>query len=427
MAIIVAKLPMALSASATRKPPTRGDHGERESAKMTTVEGETMGLRRLSLAACAAALFLLGAPAAVADPAPARTCTRQVGTVQQPNPRAKQDAFAWNDAFNSLKVRFFSQTCADLAGTLFWPRPMPASGQLPGVLVFPPSGGIADQRQVAYIARFLASNGYIVLSADPQGLGDSGVFSDPACGTNPGYSMPSPCPGVPFQSTDNWMEMARSALDFFVSSGNPLIDRLDTAHIGATGHSLGARVSSYLQDSRFDEGRPYLPARIAATVGLDNISSNYYGDTSAGGGNTAANKLIVGQPNPTKSLPIRITVPGLGLASDNTTNKDPELKKFAFAQWRHAGVPSGMLVFSGVVHDDFSQSAQSDEVMLHRFADYTLAWFDLWLKGDQTAVDRLLLRTVEGEPVSQLLSATMRSAFYLPSRGFNCDDWRTGC
>jgi hypothetical protein len=378
-------------------------------------------------ATTAAALLLAAAPSATADPPPARTCTRQLNTIQQPNPRAKQDAFAWNNEFNSLKVRFFSRTCADHAGTLFWPRAMPATGLLPGVLAFPPSGGVADQRQVAYIARFLASNGYIVLSADPQGLGDSGVFSDPVCTTTPGYSTPSPCPGVPFQQTDNWMEMARSALDFFVSSGNPLINRLDTAHIGTTGHSLGARVSSYLQDSRFDEGAANRPSRIAATVGLDNLSSDYYGDTSAGGGDTYANDLIVGQPVPFQSKPIRISVPGLGLASDNTTNKDPELKKFAFKQWRNAGVPTGMLVFSGVVHDDFSQGAGSDEVMLHRFADYTRAWFDLWLRGDQSATDRLLARTVEGEPVAQLLSSTMRSAFYLPGRGLNCDDWRAGC
>lgn len=192
----------------------------------------------------------------------------------------------------------------------------------------------------------------------------------------------------------------------------------DAKHIGAVGHSLGARVSSYLQDPRYDQAGS--TPRIHATVGLDNISSDYYGDTSAGGGDSAVNDAVVGQPLPPpggEDTRVHITAPGLGLASDNTTSSDPELKKAAFVRWRESGVPSGMFVFKGVVHDDFSQSAQSDEPMIHRFAYMTLAWFDLWLKKDRSATERLLARSIVGVETKDLLSTTQHSAWFLPKYG----------
>ena len=367
------------------------------------------------------ALVLCGvvAPIAVAAPIDDDRCGYQP-VIVVPNARRAQARFAWTDDATETRVRFKSRTCADLNGTLYAPLTLPKK-PVPGVLVFPPSGGIADESQVAYIARTLASNGYLAMTADPQGVGDSGLLSNPACTAEPGYSSPSPCPGVPYQSTDSWMDMARSTLDFFLSPANPYRRHLDTGAIGAVGHSLGARVSSYLQDPRYDGAGA---VRIHAVVGLDNLSSNYYGDSSAGGGDTVANDVIVGQPLPGDE-PIAISVPGLGLASDGT-NADPDFKKFAFARWRDAGVPSGMLVFEGVAHDDFSQAAASDEATLHRFAYYTLAWFDRWLRDDAGATERLLAREVVGADATALLSDTQRSGWFLPGT-LSCDDWRAGC
>jgi hypothetical protein len=371
--------------------------------------------------ALVAALVVIGVvtPIAAAAPIDDDRCGYQPAVVA-PNARRAQPRFDWNDDAVETSVRFRSRTCTDLNGTLYAPATLPKK-PMPGVVVLPPSGGVADESQVAYIARTLASNGYLAITADPQGVGDSGVLSNPACTTEPGESNPSPCPGVPFQTMDNWMELARSTLDFFLSPANPYRSHLDGDAIGAVGHSLGARASSYLQDPRFDGAGA---VRIGAVVGLDNISSNYYGDSSAGGGNSAANDVVVGQPLPGDE-PIAISVPGLGLASDGT-NADPDFKKFAFARWRDVGVPSGMLVFEGVVHDDFSQAAASDEAMLHRFAYYTLAWFDRWLRSDKTATDRLLARNVLGVEAPTLLSDTQRSAWFLPGV-MQCDDWRAGC
>lgn len=378
-----------------------------------------MGERIAQAILVALVLAGLAVPIANAAPFDDERCGYQPDVVV-PNLRRHQVRYDWNDDVHETRVRFKSRTCADLNGTLYAPLELPKK-PVPGVLVFPPSGGVADESQVAYVARTLASNGYLAITADPQGVGDSGLLSNPPCTTEPGFSSPSPCPGVPYQQTDSWMDMARSTLDFFLSDSNPLREHLDAGAIGAVGHSLGARVSSYLQDPRFDGAGV---RRIHAVVGLDNLSSNYYGDPSAGGGDTPVNDLIVGQL-PTGDLPIDIAVPGLGLASDGT-NADPDFKKYAFARWREAGVPSGMLVFEGVVHDDFSQAAASDEVVLHRFAHYTMAWFDRWLRDDTTALDRLLARSVLDADMSALLSDTQRSAWYLPGV-LACDDWRAGC
>jgi pimeloyl-ACP methyl ester carboxylesterase len=350
---------------------------------------------------------LVGGLVVIAPPAEA-TCDPATPTVTLPNPRRVQPDFEWNADYTATEVRFRSRTCADIAGTLFAPATVP-DGLLPGVLVMPPSGGVADKSQLYYVARHLASNGYLALAVDPQGVGDSGVFSDPVCTTEPGYSNPSPCPGVPFQSADNWMVLAQSSLDWFLAS----VSNLDHARVGAVGHSMGARVASYLQDPFFDGTGA---TRIAAVVGLDNLSANYYGDTSASGGDTYLNDVIVGQPIPEGDRPIAISVPGLGLASDGA-NADPDFKKAAFSSWREAGEASGMLVFEGVAHEQFSQSAQSDEAMLRRFATYTRAWFDLWLKDDASAVDVLLAPTDQ-------LSDTQHSAWYLPGV-CETDDFRT--
>ena len=335
--------------------------------------------------------------------------------------------FEWNDAATETTVELRSRaSCARLVGTLFTPLVIDHGARLPAVLVLPPSGGVATRTQVAYVARHLASNGYIALTVDPAGVGDSDVAGWPPCGTETGYTHPSPCPGVPFQRMDNWLDAGQSGLDFLLSPANPVWAAVDTSRVGAVGHSLGARAASYLQDPRYDLGPGSVP-RVHAVVGLDNLSSNYFADPSAASGGGVNNNVINGQPLGGDE-PIAITAPGLGLASDDDSVADPDTKKFAFARWRDAGVASGMLVLEGVAHGEFSQQASSDEALLHAIAFYTRAWFDRHLVGDRGAVGRLLSRTPLGADVDALLSDTQRSGWYLPQDGLHaCDDWRSGC
>jgi len=373
-------------------------------------------VRGCALAAVAAMWGVL-APGASARTA-ATACSKPLPPVVIARPQLDQPTFSWNDpsGYRAQAVHFWSRTCAVLGATVYAPVTIAPGARLPGVIVLPPSGGVSTQEQVAYLATYLADNGYITMTVDPQGLGQSDWFGSPVCGTAPGYSNPSPCPGVPFQTMDNWMETARSALDYFLSSANPLAASLDTANVGIAGHSLGARAASYVQDPFFDTGDAHGAPRVQAVVGLDNLSSNYYGDASAAGGGTAANGLVVGQlPG---DHPIAINVPGLGLASDG--GGDPDTKKFSYSQWKAAGVPSGMIVFAGVGHDDFSQATTSDEAMLHRFASITKAWFDRWLRNDSTALDAVLAGDVS------YLSTAQHSAWFLPGDGITgCEDWRS--
>jgi hypothetical protein len=56
---------------------------------------------------------------------------------------------------------------------------------------------------------------------------------------------------------------------------------------------------------------------------------------------------------------------------------------------------------------------------------YSAAWFDRWLKGDRYATTRLLARTIDGRPLSDVLSARFRSA--ASYSGVDCGDLRAGC
>src|ERR1043165_6412795 len=103
--------------------------------------------------ALVAALMLIGvvAPVAGAAPIDEDRCGSQPAIVA-PNPRRAQARFDWNDDAVETTVRFKSRTCADLNGTLYAPSVLPKKA-MPGVVVLPPSGGVADESQVAYIAR----------------------------------------------------------------------------------------------------------------------------------------------------------------------------------------------------------------------------------------------------------------------------------
>lgn len=386
----------------------------------------------------------------------------------RPNNTAQSD-YEWNAGYQEVGVTMTSsRTCATLAGVLYGPldfegaktaspgghpsdngKGHPPRGHakghakgeselrgLPAVLVLPPSGGVATGENVAYVARALARAGYVTLTVDPQGVGGSDVVAFPPCGTTSGYSHPSPCDGVPFQRMDNWMEAGRTGLDFLLGPANPWAEHIDNERVGATGHSLGARAASYLQDPAYDLGDPSASPRVHAVVGLDNLSANYYGDRSASSGNGAlnednelglTNRVVNGQPLGGEES-IRITAPGLGLGSDDTRTSPDDKKEAALAH-RAGGQAAGMLIFDGVEHGEFSQTVDSDEADLFRFAHYTVAWFDLWLDGPghDTAVDRLLARSVDGTDVSTFLSDTERSGFWIPGLLDGCEDWRAGC
>ena len=319
-------------------------------------------------------------------------------------------AYDWQGEWQSCEVIFTSKLHGSaLYGVLFAPKSLSlARDKLPTVVIAPGSAtGLQSQYQ--WSARELAGHGYIVLSVDPQGVGRSELVSQP-------------------QTADNYIDAVVSSLDYLLSADNPLQANVDASRMGAAGHSLSARVLSFLQGE---------DSRIQAIVAWDNLSSTVEGDAGVSSGGGTCGSLIGGEV-PLSSRPARPRVPAMGQASDaepgcDPTNTDPELKKTAYSVWREAGVSSMQIVVLGKAHADWAQSQVADASSespkskeLQLFQHYTRAWFDLWLKKDAGAIKALTATQVFENTPETIFSVDFRSAIYLPHAGIDCPDILTG-
>ena len=96
-------------------------------------------------------------------------------------------------------------------------------------------GSVQGYQQLYFwAAEDLASNGYIAMTYDVQGQGDSDLAGD---------DCPGECTGVPYQQAYNFHQGAEDSLSFFLSDANPARSRLDGSRVGLAGHSLGAAPS----------------------------------------------------------------------------------------------------------------------------------------------------------------------------------------
>lgn len=282
------------------------------------------------------------------------------------------------------------------------------------VVVIGPGSGNGQALYYLWSARALAGQGYLAIAVDPQGVGRSDVAGDPeSCGGEG-------CPGIPFQDADNFVDAFASALDFVESRRHPWLEKADITRIGVAGHSLSARAAAFIQGE--DE-------RIDALVGWDNLSSDLHGDAGVASGGGACGALIGGAIPETE--PVVVRVPALGQAADqpptcDPNNSDPEVKKTAYNVWRDSQVPSMQVVFSNTNHLNWAQSKNSDPAKLQRFQYYTGAWFDLYLKGDESAMSRLLDNTPLDQPLTEVLSNIYNSAVFLPGIERDCPRFAEG-
>ena len=377
----------------------------------------------LSLAACGASGSLAELPGI--PPLPAIPLTLACAPVVLPVVHGAEGgaldappaAWDWQAGWQSCEVLFPSKLHGTaLYGVLFAPEAIrQADARLP-VVVIGPGSGTGVQSQYQWSARELAAQGYIALTVNPQGVGNS-----EATAANP-------------QSADNYVDAFVSGLDFIESTDNPLRQHTDTTRIGGAGHSLSAWAVSWLQGE---------DARLKAVVAWDNLASVLTGDegtTSFGGpANREISTLIAGEVP--RVQPARLTrprVPAMGQSNDTnpTLNQgvDPEIKKTAFNIWHEAGVPSMQIAFLGKAHADWAQgqvassdsaSPKSQEMRLFQY--YTRAWFDLWLKDDASAVARLTASQVlDGLPMEAIYSQQFHSALYLPGVGIDCPEIAAG-
>lgn len=325
--------------------------------------------------------------------------------------------FPWQGNFLQDDVICFRsrQSGAQLRGYLFAPNDVnQRQDQSLPVVVMGPGSGSSQALYHIWAARELAGHGYLVLVEDPQGAGRSEIN-----GVEPEGCDAGGCPGIPFQQALNYVDGLLSGTDFVFSRGHSWLRKADLTRVGLAGHSLSARAASYLGG---------LDERIKAVVAWDNLSSDLYGDAGVSSGGGACGAVIGGEPP--GSLPVTIRVPSLGQASDLpgscTQDSNPDAKKSAYARWRQAGVPSMQLVFAGARHADWAQSAQSDSQQLELFQYYSRAWFDLYLRGDESArarlIDPQILLSQTALTASAVLSQQFRSAAFMPEARIDCAD-----
>ena len=338
-------------------------------------------------------------------------------------------------------ILYTARDGATISGHLWATRAGPA--QRPGIVIT--NGSVqADEQMYWYAAQALAKAGYVVMTFDPQGQGQSDTRGE-APDENEGF--PAQTDGRPF------FDGTEDAINFFYStpkqpyvpetscsSGtshnpkqqrrvkagldnayNPFWQLFDHSRLGLAGHSYGAAGVSFI--GQWDP-------RVDAIVAWDNLSqpaSGSAGTQSFPPGEAGCPAHPQDRADLTKDLGNAASAgkPALGMSADyflpptpNTTApRTPEqcrqledsydatgqkpteqegldCKSFVSDEYSRHGVDSGEIVIRGGSHLDFSFIPNHAFGATLRGADlidwYTTAWFDKYVKGDPTADQRLL-------------------------------------
>jgi dienelactone hydrolase len=341
--------------------------------------------------------------------------------------------YPWEGSFESHNVTVKSQrTGVPLDATLFSPVGTIKPCSLPAVVIIPGSV-VGVQTQVQWAARDLAGHGYVSLTIDPMGQGHSPEVPLPSCngtpvkpsaspdgfGSNPPVTLSDhqvnwptttghvPCDNEPADSSGlNYLDGLESGIDWLLSSADPVVGKVNPSEVGVAGHSLGAIVVSAAQA---------IDHRIKAVVAFDNLSSTVTGDE---GSPRCAGNVLTGYITP--------RVPALGEASEfcASTPYPHSAKETAALHWQDAGISAMEVVFADASHFSFAQDRSASlggtEMQFEDFAYYMQAFFNLYLKGEPSAVHQLLATTVLGRPLSSILSSRFTSGAWMPSSSVDC-------
>jgi hypothetical protein len=350
------------------------------------------------------------------------------------------------------KVLFTARNGATISGRVWRTDAGPA--KRPGIVIT--NGSVqAPERVYWFAAQALAKAGYIVLTWDPQGQGQSdtqGESPDQNEGTpaqsdgrpffdgtedaiNFFFSTPSN-PYVPLKSCSSGTSHAgkqnRRVKDGLNSPNNPFWRYLDQSRVGIAGHSYGASGVSYIGQQ---------DPRVKAIVAWDNLGVP---DPNAGLGEEPC------PADPALRAPAPVTKPALGMSADyfipptpNKSDPDPLAKSTESRAYSAKGVDTGEIVIRGGTHYDFDWVPNQGFPATLRGADeidwYTTAWFDKYVKGDPTADRRLTTNrwrhdaqegAVDPHGDANMFSFYYRSRLNIGLSGggrFVCEDMRPGC
>ena len=276
---------------------------------------------------------------------------------------------------------------AHLNARLYWPN---GRGPFPGVVMIP---GLQAYNEVyEWVGEGLAEAGYIVLIPDPQGQGGSeNLPHNPdgsiACSTS-GCTDTSLNP----VSDETQVVAMTSGVDFLLSTPahpdpdavganatgtlthDPVWALLDPHAVGVAGHSNGAiAVTSAGQND----------PRVKAVVSMDNLDGSI---TLAKGARIHAPTLYFGVDYAFPSVP-----------APNNPSDPPnpaQHAEYAYAQTKAAGVDTMLIVPRASTHYEFDYEPFPASLQASRYGErvafyYILAWFDRYLKGEQSATRRL--------------------------------------
>jgi len=361
------------------------------------------------------------------------------------------------------KVLFTARNGATISARI-WSAVDPVrhpNAKMPGIVIT--NGSVqADEQLYWYAAQALAKDGYLVMTFDPQGQGQSDTRGQ----------APDELEGVPAQSDGRpFFDGTEDAIDFFLSSPrhpyvpvpscetgtshapkqedrvargldapyNPLWHELSVRKgIGLVGHSYGASGVSYI--GQWDP-------RVKTIVAWDNLAAPDPGKSSFGGGG-AAEKPCPSDPAARAVVPV--TKPALGMSADyflpptpNTELPDPNAKATESHAYTEAGVDTGEIIIRGGSHLDFSFIPNQAFGASLRGADeiawYTSAWFDRYIKHQRSADRRLLTDRWREDPLEAAVDSHQDGdamSFYYYSRldihkqsgeVFDCENMRKGC
>ncbi|MBV9871587.1 MAG: hypothetical protein JO214_13290 [Frankiaceae bacterium] len=344
---------------------------------------------------------------------------------------------------------FTARSGATLSGHVWATRKGPA--KRPGIVIT--NGSVqADEQLYWFAAETLAKAGYVVMTFDPQGQGQSDEMGE---GADAQEGYPAQSDGRPFY------DGTEDAINFFLSnpkhpylpvkscnSGTSHADKqrsrvkagFDAAYnpfwrilarhkLGVVGHSYGAAGVSYI--GQWDK-------RVSAIVAWDNLAKPSP-DGREGGCVDKRNRR-----------PAKLRVPALGISADyflpptpNTDLPDPMAKSTESLVYSKRRVDTGEIVIRGGSHLDFSYIPNPAFGASLRGPDlidwYTSAWFDRYVKGHKSAYQRLVTRrwrhdgleaAVDPFGDGNAFSFYYRSRLDITTPGggrFHCENLRKSC
>lgn len=277
-------------------------------------------------------------------------------------------------------VEYGNRHGARITGHVWAPKLGASSaGPFPGIVIT--TGSIqAPEEFYWWAAQGLAEAGYVVMTYDVQGQGESETFPGGVFGALDRCTLTG-CPGVPSQQEANFIQGTEDALAFFLSEANPLRGLVDATRLGLAGHSLGATAVTKVGNA---------DPRIDVVVGWDNINIG--------------------------SVPPRVPTMGQNaeyfLNTQPTFNRpNPQARAGSFATFANAGIDTMQVALRGSTHLEWSYlplllsaSSEGERVAMH----YTLAWLDRYLYPAERGLDatnRLLADAFDGSADASAIGA----------------------